>query len=107
MTCKEFEKIIPEYMQKKLDFMTEKQFVEHLHVCPTCMEELNIQFLVEEGLVRLEDGRAFDLQKEIKEFLKDSDKKVRVHEKAVKTGKIVEIIIMLGVLAAVFALVIL
>ena len=107
MTCKEFEKNIPEYMQKKLDFMTEKQFVEHLHACPTCMEELNIQFLVEEGLVRLEDGRAFDLQKEIREILKDSDKKVRVHEKAIKIGKIVEIIMILAVLAAVFALVIL
>ena len=107
MTCKEFEKIIPDYMQKKLDFMTEKQFVEHMHACPTCKEELNIQFLVEEGLVRLEDGRAFDLQKEIKELLRESDKKVKVHEKAVKIGKIVEIIIMLAVIAAVLTLVIL
>ncbi len=107
MTCKEFEKIIPDYMQKKLDFMAEKQFVEHLHACPTCREELNIQFLVEEGLVRLEDGRAFDLQKEIKELLKESDKKIRVHEKAVKSGKIVEVIIMVAVLAVVLALVIL
>ena len=107
MTCKEFERIIPEYMQKKLDFMTEKQFVEHMHACPTCKEELNIQFLVEEGLVRLEDGRAFDLQKEIKELLRESDKKVKVHEKAVKIGKIVEIIIMLAVIAAVLTLVIL
>ena len=107
MTCKEFEKIIPEYMQKKLDFMMEKQFVEHLHACPTCKEELNIQFLVEEGLVRLEDGRAFDLQKEIKELLKETDKKIRVHEKAVKIGKIVEIILIVAVLAAVWILVIL
>ena len=70
-------------------------------------EELNIQFLVEEGLVRLEDGSAFDLHKEIKALLAESDKKVRVHEKAIKIGKIVEIIIMLTVLAAVLMLVIL
>lgn len=107
MTCKEFEKIIPEYMQKKLDFMIEKQFVEHLHACPACKEELNIQFLVEEGLVRLEDGGAFDLQKEMRELLRESEKKVRVHEKAIRIGKVVEILIMLAVLAAVFALVIL
>ena len=107
MTCKEFEKIIPDYMQKKLDFIVEKQFVEHLHACPTCKEELNIQFLVEEGLVRLEDGRAFDLQKEIKGLLKESDRKIRVHEKSVKFGRIMEIIIMVAVLAAVLALVIL
>lgn len=107
MTCKEFEKIIPDYMQKKLDFIVEKQFVEHLHACPTCNEELNIQFLVEEGLVRLEDGRAFDLQKEIKGLLKESDRKIRVHEKAVKIGRIMEIIIMVAVLAAVLTLVIL
>jgi len=107
MTCKEFEKIIPDYMQKKLDFIVEKQFVEHLHACPTCKEELNIQFLVEEGLVRLEDGRAFDLQKEIKGLLKESDRKIRVHEKAIKIGRIMEIIIMVAVLAAVLTLVIL
>jgi len=107
MTCKEFEKIIPDYMQKKLDFMMEKKFVEHLHACPSCKEELNIQFLVEEGLIRLEDGSAFDLQKEMKELLKESDKKVKVHEKAIRIGKIVEIIVMVAVLAAVFALVIL
>ncbi len=107
MTCKKFEKIIPDYMQKKLDYKTEKQFIEHLHACNTCTEELNIQFLVEEGLVRLEDGGAFDLQKEIKELLKESDKKIRMHEKAVKIGKIFEVIIMIAVLAVVFAIVIL
>lgn len=106
MTCKEFENIIPDYMQKKLDFMMEKQFIEHLHACPTCKEELNIQFLVEEGLARLEDGSAFDLQKEIKGLLQESEKKIKVNEKAVKIGKIIEIIIILGILAAVVALVV-
>lgn len=107
MTCKEFEKIIPDYMQKKLDFMVEKKFVEHMHACPTCNEELNIQFLVEEGLMRLEDGRAFDLQKQIRELLKESEKKVNTNEKAVKIGRVVESIVMLAVLAVVFVLVIL
>ena len=32
--------------------------------CPGCKEELVIQFLVTEGMQRLEDGDAFDLQRE-------------------------------------------
>ena len=107
MTCKEFENIIPDYMQKKLDFVMEKQFIEHLHACPTCKEELNIQFLVEEGLARLEDGNAFDLQKEIKGLLQESEKKIRINEKAVRIGIIFEIVIMIGILAAVTALAVL
>ena len=54
MNCKEFEKNIPEFIAGKLDFLTLQEFGEHMQECPGCKEELVIQFLVTEGMQRLE-----------------------------------------------------
>lgn len=90
MNCKEFETLVPEFINKKMDYGRTKMFMEHFKVCNQCKEELNIQFLVNEGLMRLEDGEAFDLQKEIHDLLGCARKKIRVHEKFLSWGKILE-----------------
>lgn len=95
MNCKEFEGLIPDFVNKKLDYATTRQFLEHINQCTQCKEELNIQFLVNEGLVRLEEGEAFDLQKEMRELLGTAKKKVRVHERFLKHGRIAEWIALL------------
>ncbi len=99
MDCKNFEGLIPDFVNKKLDYATTRQFLEHINNCTQCKEELNIQFLVNEGLVRLEEGEAFDLQKEMRDLLGTARKKVRVHERFLKHGRIAEIIGMLVLLA--------
>ena len=101
MDCKRFEALIPEFVHKKLDYSTTKEFLEHIKVCSQCKEELNIQFLVNEGLIRLEDGEAFDLQREIQELLCTARKKVRFHERMVRYGKLLlflTILIIFGVI---------
>ena len=95
MNCKEFEGLIPDFVNKKLDYATTRLFLEHINQCTQCKEELNIQFLVNEGLVRLEEGEAFDLQKEMRELLGTAKKKVRVHERFLKHGRIAEWIALL------------
>lgn len=65
MNCKDFEKMIPDFIEEKLEYRHLESFVSHAEECPECMEELNIQFLVAEGMVRLEMGGAFDLKKEL------------------------------------------
>ena len=57
MNCKEFEKNIPDFISGKLDFLTLQEFGEHMEKCPGCKEELVIQFLVTEGMQRLESAR--------------------------------------------------
>ncbi len=98
MDCKEFERLINDYIDNKLDFAMTKRFNEHLCCCPNCKEELNIQFLVGKGLVRLEEGSAFDLQNEMKELLQDSRKKVRLHERILLLGRAAEALVMVGIL---------
>ena len=77
MNCKEFEKNIPEFIAGKLDFLTLQEFGEHMQECPGCKEELVIQFLVTEGMQRLEDGDAFDLQRELEIRLTEAKRKGR------------------------------
>lgn len=66
MTCKEAEKMIPYFLKDDLDTDDLREFMEHMDKCEECREELSIQFLVLEGMARLESGNVFDLQNELK-----------------------------------------
>ncbi|MCI8542384.1 hypothetical protein [Acetatifactor aquisgranensis] len=77
--CREFEKLIPGFIGRKLDFPTLKRFYEHRESCEECKEELDIRFLVSEGMQRLEDGNAFDLQSELRERLDETRRKIKVN----------------------------
>ena len=92
MNCKEFEKNIPEFIAGKLDFLTLQEFGEHMQECPGCKEELVIQFLVTEGMQRLEDGDAFELQRELEIRLTEAKRKVKIHMSFLKAGAVLEVI---------------
>lgn len=92
MNCKEFEKLIPGFIEDKLDYSAMKRFSEHLEQCDNCKEELIIQFLVTEGVQRLEDGRAFDLQKEMDQRLNRIKRKIKIHGNMIKLGIAMEIV---------------
>lgn len=91
MDCKEFEKMIPEFLEQKMDFLSITEFKEHLSRCPNCREELEIQFLVTEGMQRLEEGDAFALRKELHIRTQEADKKVRFHRGFLKLGAVLEV----------------
>ena len=101
MDCKEFEKLIPEFIEGKLDYPTLKKFSEHMEQCEDCKEELTIQFLVTEGIQRLEDGSAFDLQKELSARMAEAKRKIRFHNSFLRFGLVMEILaacVMAGVI---------
>lgn len=64
-----------------MDFHTLKEFCAHMELCEECKEELVIQFLVTEGMQRLENGDAFDLQSELQIRLKEAELRMRRHRK--------------------------
>lgn len=79
MNCKEAEKKIPSFLQDDLDGSKLEEFVEHVENCPECKEELSIQFLVTEGLERLEEGNNFNLQEELLMKLEGAEHRINVH----------------------------
>ena len=80
MDCKDEVKMIPVFLQDELDIKVLHQFIEHIDGCPECMEELSIQFLVAEGLERLEAGNNFNLQKALTTRLSDARHQIKVRQ---------------------------
>ena len=100
MECKEFEKLIPGFITKKLDYPTLKRFYEHVQQCGECREELDIQFLVQEGMQRLEEGNAFYLQAELGQRMEEAGKSIRFHSAFLYLGILMEIVAV-GLLAGI------
>ena len=100
MECKDFERHIPDFITKKMDYPTLKRFYEHVRHCPDCREELDIQFLVQEGMQRLEEGNAFDLQAELEQRMEDAVKSIRYHSAFLYFGIAMELVAV-GVLAGI------
>lgn len=90
--CKKFEKLIPAFIARNMDYPTLKSFIGHMEQCADCREELVIQFLVSEGIQRLEDGNAFDLQAELNQRLEEAEQKIRFHGGFMSLGLGMEIL---------------
>lgn len=101
MTCRECEKQIPDFIGRKMDYLRTKRFTEHVDVCDNCREELVIQFLIQEGLVHLEEGDVFDLQGELRERMEEARIKVRINEGILRVGTLFEVLVMAGILGIV------
>ena len=106
MECKEFEKRIPDFIKRRMNYVTLKAFAEHVEECPKCEEELTIQFLIDEGLVRLEEGSAFDLKHELRIRMAEAEKKIRRHDFMISVGTVFEYIIMIGIAAVIINIII-
>lgn len=71
MDCKSIQKLIPKFLKNECTSKEEEKILEHIKDCADCREELTIEFLLAEGLNRLESGESFDLNKELNKRLKE------------------------------------
>jgi len=86
MDCKETQRCIPLFLKDELeDTAQEAEFVEHVRSCSECMEELTIEYLLSEGINRLENADEIDVQKELEEMLNRAMLHVR-RRKQLKAG---------------------
>ncbi len=85
MDCKETRRCIHLFLKNELDEDTEFQFVEHAHSCTECMEELTIEYLLLEGINRLENADDIDVQSELEDRLNRAINRKRVY-KQLKAG---------------------
>ncbi len=79
--CKSIEQSIPDFLEGKLPYDKVKRLYEHLEHCEDCREELEINFLMTEGLRRAESGEVFDLKADLDKMLLQSKQKFIRHEK--------------------------
>lgn len=74
MTCMEAEKLVIPYINDRLSGCQLEDFVEHIKTCENCREELEIHYMVDVGLKKLDQGEGtFDILGDMKEKLSDSE----------------------------------
>lgn len=69
MDCKETRRCIRFFLKDEMDDNTAYEFVEHIHSCNECMEELTVEYLLFEGIRRLENADDIDVKSELEEKL--------------------------------------
>lgn len=50
MECSEFRKLIPEFTAARLKYRQAAECLHHVQNCPACMDELEIYYIVEQGI---------------------------------------------------------
>ena len=80
MDCKRTVKLIKPFLKDDLDTEDLRDFLAHIETCEECKEELTIEFLVQEGVKRLETGNVFDLRKELDGCMNNADRNLKVRE---------------------------
>lgn len=73
MTCIEAEKMVIPYIDDKLSLSELEEFMEHIKKCENCREELEIYYMVDVGLKKLdEDGGTYDIAGALRRKLEES-----------------------------------
>lgn len=80
MDCKEFNGLIQDFLHDRLDEIKLTEFLEHIDECENCRDELRIQYLIYEGLERLETGATFDVDKDLSDLMDLQRKRLRTRE---------------------------
>ncbi|MCR5101581.1 MAG: zf-HC2 domain-containing protein [Butyrivibrio sp.] len=102
MDCKDSIKMIPQYLNDELNINELEEFLDHVRQCDECKEELTIQFLVQEGLQRLEDGDTFNLTMELNDMLYLSGKKLQSRRNLLKFSYILQVLVIFECALVVF-----
>lgn len=105
MNCKDADKLIPLFLDDDLDNGNLADFLNHIDNCDECREELTIQFLVKEGMQRLESGNTFNLKQDLDNLLRDARKRLKLRRTLVYFSYILELLVVaLGALTVILAI---
>lgn len=64
MDCREFQKLIPDFIHDSMETEYMEAFVQHSRECEECFDELEIYYMLYEGLDKVEKdaGASFNLK---------------------------------------------
>ena len=92
MDCKQFNSLIQDFLHDRLDEMRLSEFLTHIEECEDCRDELRIQYLIYEGLERLEAGATFDVDKDLADLMQLQRKRLNQRQGIKMTAIASEII---------------
>ena len=78
MTCMEAEKMVIPYINDQLSVTELEDFIEHIKTCENCREELEIHYMVDVGLKKLDEADGtYDIVGDLKRKLESSEAVLR------------------------------
>lgn len=78
MTCREAEKLVVPYINDELTIEELDGFLEHVENCDNCMEELEIHYMVDVGLRKLdEEDTVYDIVGDLQRKLESSSVRLK------------------------------
>ena len=72
-SCQEIQSLIPGYLAEELTVHEAREFTGHLRKCRDCREEIEISYLLDKGIDRVENGESIDLHADIDKMLSDTE----------------------------------
>lgn len=71
MRCNDFIKIMPEFINETMQEEDYDSFIKHVKTCSSCKDELEIHYMIQVGLERIEtdSAKSFDIPKELQNQL--------------------------------------
>ncbi len=81
MTCLEVQSLIIPYIEDKLEFDQLEDFLNHVYECESCMEELEVYYILLKGIKLLDEDIGFsnDFHKDFLDKLKKTE--LYIHKK--------------------------
>ena len=78
MTCVEAEKMVVPYMKDELSPTELEDFLDHINTCENCREELEIHYMVDVGLKKLDEADGtYDIVGDLKRKVAESYRSLR------------------------------
>lgn len=103
MDCITFQKNIKAYLEDELNDQELCDFLQHLRTCPSCADELEINYIAWEGIKILDtDGTDYDLSGAFKKIILKSFSRFKFRKKMTYAAYIVDTLLIWFVAASVF-----
>lgn len=104
MKCNEFVGLIPHFVDDSLEQIHYEGFVKHARECSECKDELEIHYMIQVGLERIEEeaAKSFDIEGELHNRLQRYE---RIADKQFKRSVYMKIVLVLAHLSAIISVV--
>lgn len=83
MKCHDVQRMISEFIEKKLTDEQLEGFLEHIETCQDCYDELEVYYMITIGLMQLDEEHTgtMDLKKNLKEFIGEQHRELALRKK--------------------------
>jgi hypothetical protein len=100
MTCIDAQRLIMPFINKKLDISQMEDFIDHIHSCPNCMEELEVYYVLLSGMKQLDEDKelSVNFHQDLLQLIKRSEDRI-FHDKILHIRKKIILIIVITLTA--------